>query len=268
MKTTKRVLSLVLCLVMLVGMFPARVSAETTEAVKVEHNDETTYYASLQEAFDGFAPSNNTYGGTYVVTLLADTTGVSKNLQYPTEVLNITLDLNGHTITGPDASSTTVVNINFGSANSTDCVFTIKDSSGDNSGKITGGKNGVIFAGKASIFNFEGGTITGNHGSTVGGGIKVGGNCYFNMTGGVITGNSVTGTSSANTGLGGGIYGVYMNITGGAITATLPSAAPAATPAAAAASAPILPVPQAITMSTSAPACPSMATPPPMPVMM
>lgn len=215
----KRILSLFLALVMVVGLVPAFAisTSAATDAVKVEHNGTTTYYANLQKAFDGFAPSNNSYGGKYVVTLLADTTGVSKNLQYPTAVLDVTLDLNGHTITGPSGSSTTVVNINFGSKNSKDCVFTIKDSSGDNSGKITGGKNGVIFAGTNSIFNFEGGTITGNHGSTVGGGIKLGGNHYFNMTGGVITGNSVTGTSMANTGLGGGIYGVYMNITGGEI---------------------------------------------------
>lgn len=215
----KRILSLFLALVMVVGLVPAFAisTSAATDAVKVEHNGTTTYYADLQKAFDGFAPSNNSYGGKYVVTLLADTTGVSKNLQYPTAVLDVTLDLNGHTITGPSGSSTTVVNINFGSKNSKDCVFTIKDSSGDNSGKITGGKNGVIFAGTNSIFNFEGGTITGNHGSTVGGGIKLGGNHYFNMTGGVITGNSVTGTSMANTGLGGGIYGVYMNITGGEI---------------------------------------------------
>ena len=215
----KRILSLFLALVMVVGLVPAFAisTSAATDAVKVEHNGTTTYYANLQKAFDGFAPSNNSYGGKYVVTLLADTTGVSKNLQYPTAVLEVTLDLNGHTITGPSGSSTTVVNINFGSKNSKDCVFTIKDSSGDNSGKITGGKNGVIFAGTNSIFNFEGGTITGNHGSTVGGGIKLGGNHYFNMTGGVITGNSVTGTSMANTGLGGGIYGVYMNITGGEI---------------------------------------------------
>ena len=36
----------------------------------IEHNGETTYYADLQKAFDGFAPNNYTYGGTYVVTLL------------------------------------------------------------------------------------------------------------------------------------------------------------------------------------------------------
>ena len=104
MKTTKRLLALVLCVVMVFGMIPVQAKA-ASDAVMVEHNGETTYYADLQKAFDGFAPSNNTYGGKYVVTLLADTTSVSKNLQYPTEVLDVTLDLNGHKL------STTLFNL-------------------------------------------------------------------------------------------------------------------------------------------------------------
>ena len=108
----------------------------------------------------------------------------------------MTLDLNGHTITG-DGSTIAVV-INFGSKNSKECAFTIKDSSGDNSGKITGGKGGVKVDGSGSFFYFQGGTITGNHGASKGGGILVGATTKFVMTGGVITGNSVKGTSSAN----------------------------------------------------------------------
>ena len=123
----------------------AAVSA--TDVVKVVDGEgNETGYKSLQAAFDGFAPGNNTYGGTYVITLLGDTSGVTKNLQYPTSPLDITLDLNGHTITG-DGSSVAVV-INFGAKSSAGCVFTIKDSSGNNSGKITGGKGGVKLDGK------------------------------------------------------------------------------------------------------------------------
>lgn len=84
MKISQRLLAFVLCAILVVGMLPAQIFAAETDAVKVEHNGTTTYYADLQKAFDGFAPSNNTYGGTYVVTLLDDTTGVNKNLQYPT----------------------------------------------------------------------------------------------------------------------------------------------------------------------------------------
>ena len=128
MKTTKRLLALVLCVVMVFGMIPVQAKA-ASDAVMVEHNGETTYYADLQKAFDGFAPSNNTYGGTYVVTLLADTTGVSKNLQYPTEVLNITLDLNGHTITGNGTSRAVNINLGSNATGITSATFTLKDSS-------------------------------------------------------------------------------------------------------------------------------------------
>ena len=203
----------------------AEPAASASGAVEVTHDGVTTYYDTLQEAFDGFAPSNNTYGGTYVVTLLDDTAGFHKNLQYPTATLDITLDLNGHTITGPASkcsagcSTCTIgVNINFGSNQAKGSVLTIKDSSGNNSGKITGGKGGVKLDGTDCILNFTGGTITGNHGGSKGGGIFMGAKSFLNMTGGVITGNSVQGTSSANSGYGGGVLANYGSITGGVIT--------------------------------------------------
>ena len=100
----KRIISLLLAMIMVFGMIPVQAKA-ASDAVMVEHNGETTYYADLQKAFDGFAPNNYTYGGTYVVTLLGDVNGkLSKNLQYPTEELDVTLDLNGHTITGDGTS--------------------------------------------------------------------------------------------------------------------------------------------------------------------
>lgn len=238
MKMTKRLLSLVLVLFMLIGMFPAQANAATTgaehdhsetadvqpqatsDAVKVEHNGTTTYYADLQKAFDGFAPSNNAYGGKYVVTLLGDVSGnLSKNLQYPTEVLDITLDLNGHAIIGDGTAIAVSINMGVGStAQAGAGTFTLKDSSGDNSGKITGGKGGIYVYGKDVIFYFQSGTITGNHGASKGGGILVGDTTKFVMTGGVVTGNSVTGSSSANSGYGGGVLSNFCEITGGEIT--------------------------------------------------
>ena len=192
----------------------AAVSA--TDVVKVVDGEgNETGYKSLQAAFDGFAPGNNTYGGTYVITLLGDTSGVTKNLQYPTSPLDITLDLNGHTITGNGSSI--AVYINFGAKSSAGCVFTIKDSSGNNSGKITGGKGGVKLDGKGSTLNFMGGTITGNHGASQGGGILMGATAYLHMTGGVITGNSVSGSTN-RAGIGGGIMANYATISGGLIT--------------------------------------------------
>ncbi len=242
MERIKRLFALLICAVMIFSIIPAQGFASETgdvtgeeivdtaaltqpeaepaaasDAVMVEHNGETTCYASLQKAFDGFAPSNNTYGGTYVVTLLSDVSGnLNKNLQYPTEILDITLDLNGHTITG-DGTTIAVV-INFGSSASKGSSFTIKDSSGNNSGKITGGKGGVKLDGTDCTLNFQGGTSTGNHNASKGGGILMGAKSFLNMTGGVITGNSVKGSSSANTGYGGGVLANYASITGGVIT--------------------------------------------------
>ena len=188
-----------------------------TGAVMVVHNGETTYYDGLEAAFNGFAPSNNTYGGTYVVTLLEDVPGMTavKNFQYPTEVLNITLDLNGHTITGNGTNIAVNINLGSNAGGVSSGTFTITDSAGG--GVITGGKGGVYVYGKNATFNFQGGTITGNHGASKGGGILVGATTFFRMTGGVITGNSVTGSSSANTGLGGGVCANYATISGGAI---------------------------------------------------
>ena len=218
----KRALALLLTLCMVLGVAGPGLRLEAkaaSDAVKVEHNGETTYYADLQKAFDGFAPSNNSYGGTYVITLLGDIPGMTavKNFQYPTEVMDITLDLNGYTITGNGTNI--AVNINIGSNNSSAASgsVTIKDSSGDNSGKITGGKGGVYVYGKGATLYFQGGTITGNHGASKGGGILVGATTKLIMTGGVITGNSVTGSSSANTGLGGGVLANYADILGGEI---------------------------------------------------
>lgn len=243
----KRVLALFLCVVMLIGFAPIQmraaatstdglpletsspdVSAEETldpnagsvdtlavsddDVVIVDHDSTVTGYKTLQDAFDGIA--GNAYGGTYVITLQGDTAGaVSINLQFPSEVLNITLDLNGHTLTG--TSSAAVVSINFGSNASAGSTFTITDSVGG--GTITGGKQGVFFTGKACTMYFNAGTITGNHGATTGGGICLGNTAHLVMNGGTITGNSVTGTSGDNVGLGGGIFGNDVTINGGAI---------------------------------------------------
>ena len=198
----------------------AEPAAASSGVVKVEHDGETTYYDNLQKAFDGFAPSNNTYDGTYVVTLMGDTTGVSKTLTYPTNgVIHVVLDLNGYTVSAYDTTQYVIyLSLKQGATVDTPNTFTLKDSSGDNSGKITGGKGGVSVNGKDCTFYFQGGTITGNHGANKGGGILMGATTFLNMTGGVVTGNSVTGSSSANSGYGGGILVNYGSITGGVIT--------------------------------------------------
>ena len=200
-------------------------AASATDVVKVEkEGGETTYFSSLQEAFKKhFDYTNNTaMGGKYTVTLLADCDRAeisAKTDSFIAEPFDITLDLNGHTIQSSD-SGKSVLSITIGSA-TYPSTFTIKDSSGNNSGKITGGKWGIVFGGAKGTLNFNGGTITGNHGGTTGGGICASATSnqpVINLNGGIIAGNSVTGTSSANTGLGGGVYACQINVNGTVIT--------------------------------------------------
>lgn len=175
-----------------------------------------TGYESLQAALNGTFGDNYTYaGGNWLFTLLGDTSYAERNIQYPAEgtSVHLTVDLNGHTIQG--ISTAAVLTINFGST--TSGTLTIQDSAGG--GKITGGKQGVLFSGIGSTLNFNGGTITGNQGGTNGGGICCNTNtAVVNLNGGTISGNSVTGTSNANTGLGGGVYGYNINVNGTIIT--------------------------------------------------
>ena len=96
----------------------------------------------------------------------------------------VTLDLNGHTLSrslsAADADGH-VIWIREGG------TLTVKDSSGNNSGKLTGGwafNGGGINVSKNSTLYFQGGTITGCKGSATGGGICNKGTCYFE--GGVI----------------------------------------------------------------------------------
>ena len=104
--------------------------------------------------------------------------------------------MNGQTITAPEGSHILLVTAN---------TFTLKDSSGSNAGKLTGGVGsnarggGVTIQGGAT-FVMEGGTITGNNGGKQSaGGVHLVGNAKFIMNGGVIAGNT-SGT------LQGGVY--------------------------------------------------------------
>ena len=155
----------------------------------------------------------------------------------------ITIDLNGHTLSRnvTENSSYHMVIHNYG-------TLTVNDGSGDNSGKITGGRahgGGGIYCEPGSALTFNGGTITGNNVTTAsggggfGGGILINNNVVATITGGVITGNSgpqgggiynygtltIGGNAiiSGNTGNdGGGIFNRgTLNINGGSITANL-----------------------------------------------
>ena len=130
---------------------------------------------------------------------------------------NVTLDLNGHTLKRNLSGANdygSVIRVSTGSK------LTIEDSSGDNSGTITGGRStyggGISNHGSLTL---KGGTISSNLATNAGGGVynapsKVGGTpAQFDMQGGVILGNW-----GAD---GGGIYnyrGSSVGISGGVIS--------------------------------------------------
>ena len=151
---------------------------------------------------------------------------------------NVTLDLAGHTITGGGNYGTIYVN--------NGCTLTLKDSSADKTGTITGGggdTGGGVAVSVNATFNMQGGTITGNS-ATQGGGVYSSGT--FNMSGGTISNNNatggfegvgggvviqsgnftmsgtaaITGNSSGDFGNGGGVYfaGTTFTMSGGSIT--------------------------------------------------
>ena len=122
----------------------------------------------------------------------------------------VTLCLNGHSITLASRDGSSVIKVESGN-------FTLCDCSGGK-GKITHGYKtdskikypgrGVSVSG--GMFTMYGGSITGN----TEGGVFVGSNRTFTMNGGSITGNTVTGS-------GGGVYmasGAKFTMNGGEIT--------------------------------------------------
>ena len=127
----------------------------------------------------------------------------------------VTLCLNGHSITLVDRDNSSVIEVRSGN-------FTLCDCSGSK-GKITHGykpdsstkRPGIGVSVYSGTFTMYGGSITGNiASSSYGGGVFVGSNRTFTMNGGSITGNTVTGS-------GGGVYmasGAEFTMNGGEIT--------------------------------------------------
>ena len=160
---------------------------------------------------EGGTLSSGTYELTSDVTLTTD-------LTIPADA-EVSIDLNGHTLTGSGTNSVITV---YG-------TLTIKDS-GTN-GKITGGQGpsedsserkcggGGIYVALGAELTFENGTITGNKASH-GGGIRVDGTLY--MTGGKVTENEATlfggGIYSDGTTINDEITGGIINISGGVVS--------------------------------------------------
>ncbi len=142
------------------------------------------------------------------------------------EVYNsVVVDLNGHTIDRgmPDRGGN-VIKIDWNGS------LTIKDSSPDKSGKITGGSTrspgGGVYVGQGCTFIMDGGSIYGNstmdNDNCQGGGVYVGQGATFIMNDGSIINNSTyAAEESEQKGPGGGVYvgqGAAFIMNGGFIT--------------------------------------------------
>ena len=121
---------------------------------------------------------------------------------------NIILDLNGYRLDRGLADYGTQPQ---GNVIQNEGILTIRDSSADHTGTITGGNStdnggGIVNMG---ILTLEGGTISGNTSAERGGGIMNEGGAVLNLAGGTITGNTAVSI------YGGGIYNMSkMNISG------------------------------------------------------
>lgn len=160
----------------------------STSAAEVDSADAVATVSA--DVFDSFGELSD---GRY--TLTDQTYALTKNfaaegyLYIPSDVTAV-IDLNGHTIDrGLTASSAT------GHVIRNEGTLTIRDSSGSNTGKITGGytENGGAVNNTGTL-NIEGGTITNNRAEENGGGIYNAGT--LNLTGGRIIGNASDGSGS------------------------------------------------------------------------
>ena len=138
---------------------------------------------------------------------------------------SVVVDLNGHTIDrGMPDSGGNVIKIDWNGS------LTIKDSSPDKSGTITGGftrsPGGGVYVGQGCTFIMDGGSIYGNstmdNDNCQGGGVYVGQGATFIMNDGSIINNSTyAAEESEQKGPGGGVYvgqGAAFIMNGGFIT--------------------------------------------------
>ena len=182
-------------------------STDSLDTIKFKHfkvyYQSVTTFGALQELID-----NTPNGGT--LTLEKDYTYDSSVIGEPSTITinkTITLDLNGHTISGGDANDNSVITINQGA------TLILKDSSADGTGTITGGNTGDIGGGvrNGGTFVMQGGTISENTASgttSTKGGAGVYNSGTFEMQGGTISSNKAGNQ-------GGGVYNVGMFIMNG-----------------------------------------------------
>ena len=188
----KRLLGILLSFALMLTMMPVLGLSTPTYADDAPHTHDSI-------TFQEWTSSNSlpSSGGSYYLTnnvTLSSSWNVTEN---------ISLCLNGHTITGPSSEpGSFVIHIN-GTG-----TLKLYDCNSDLPGHITGGGNGVYIDGGTSTFNMYGGVINGNSAYYGGGVLNYG---TFTMNGGTITGN--------NAEKGGGVRNSGMfNMYGGVIS--------------------------------------------------
>lgn len=180
-------MSILLSIIIVVSLFAiVPVEAETLEP---------STWTGIQDKIDSEE--------TFVVVLRCDLTADSDDVFLTVESgKNVTLDLNGYTLSRGCVSSQEKGNVAVVKSGG---VLTVKDSSGYNSGVITGGfsTNGAAFINEGTL-NIESGTISMNSAAEKGGAI-------YNKGTLTVSGGRITNNSSKD---GGGIY----NETTGTVT--------------------------------------------------
>ena len=154
------------------GNYPFMTVAEVTVSDEEE----------LRKQFDEATTGTVIKLGTDISIIQASTISLTRDVE-------LTLDLNGKTILGNGRSRVFYISGNSATLN-------LIDSSGNDSGKITGGNGGMYMA-QGGTLNMYGGTISGNI-SEYGAGANMDAS-FFNMYGGVISNNTANYT-------GGGVY--------------------------------------------------------------
>ena len=145
--TSLRLLSLVLCICMVLGLMPGLpVSAEDTPEVLYGTKDNLDKSGTLAEAVIAYRqdPSVN------YIQLQRDITAVSGYT-----VQNVTLDLNGHSITADPAATITVLLNAYG-------TVTLTDTSEAKTGSVTVSNSTVIATGTSTVLTIEAGTYCSN----------------------------------------------------------------------------------------------------------
>lgn len=161
-----------------------------------------TGYTNFTDAWDAANKK------TATIKMNADATNVAVTLASPG---NVTLDLNGHTITGTGNDYVFSINKTFTLTGN----GTVKQPANANAGVIKVGDG----SGSQAVFNMYSGTITGGKISDgfFGAGVVIYMRSEFNMYGGSIINNAATGNSYGGGGIGIGAYGTF-NMNGGVIS--------------------------------------------------